>query len=303
MRKLKLKKQSLGEKIFDKFNYMLLASLAIMCIYPLYYVFIYSISNPLEAAKGGIYLLPKGFSLSTYNTMLTSNNIMQSTFISISRTVVGTALTVFCCAMFAYILQHPKMKLKRVLYRISVITMYLNAGLIPYYVLMSKIHLKNSFLLYVIPSAISMFNVILIKTYMEAMPKELEESAEVDGAGPMTVFLRIVLPLCKPILATIAIFAAVNQWNSWQDNMYLVSNPKLQTLQLNLLTYLNDVTANLMAMKSNSAAATQNITITQITPTSIRMTMTMIATLPILCVYPFFQRFFVKGIMIGAIKG
>ena len=297
------KRHSILDIIFDSFNYIFITAFSIMCVYPFYYIFIYSISLPKEAAKGNMYLWPKGFSLTGYIDLLKLSNISQAALISVSRTIIGTALTVVCCALFAYILQHPKLRFRKIIYRFSIMTMYLGAGLIPYYVLMTKLHLKDNFLLYVIPSAIGMFNVILIKTYIESMPKELEESADIDGAGPMTVFLRIIFPLSTPIIATVAIFSAVGQWNTWQDNMYLVSSPKLQTLQLVLLNYLNDSTANLMALKGNSNSANQNITISQTTPTTIRMTITMIVTMPILFVYPFFQRFFVGGIMIGAVKG
>jgi putative aldouronate transport system permease protein len=169
-------------------------------------------------------------------------------------------------------------------------------------VTMVRLGMKNSFLAYILPSAVVVFFVILIKTYIEQIPKELDESARMDGAGPLRIFASIVLPLCGPILATIAIFSAVNQWNAWQDNLYLVSNPKLQTLQFVLLRYLADQTANMMAIKARTSSAI-DVTVVELTPTSIRMTITMIVTLPILFVYPFFQRYFVSGIMIGAVKG
>lgn len=291
----------MGERVFAVFNYIFLLSLVFICIYPFYYIFIYSVSIPQEAAKGGIYFLPKGFTLASYVQMFKLNNILQSAFVSVSRTVVGTAVTVFCSSLFAYLLANPRLRHRKAIYRFAITTMYLNAGLIPWYVLMKELGLKNNFLLYVLPSAIIMFYVILIKTYIEQLPNALEESAMIDGAGPMRIFIRIILPLSLPILATIAIFSSVGQWNTWMDNLYLVSEPKLQTLQLLLLTYLSDQTANMMSIKSKMPG--MNITIVELTPTSVRMTITMIVTLPILLVYPFFQRFFVSGIMIGAVKG
>ena len=302
MAKFHRQDRSPGSILFDILNHIILLVFVVMCTYPFYYIFIYSVSIPAEAAKGGIYFFPKGFSLESYKQMFQLNNILNAAFISISRTLIGTALTVFCSAFFAYLLANPKMRFRKLINRITVTTMYLHAGLIPWYVMMLRLGLKNNFLLYIIPSAIIVFHVILIKTYIQQLPQSLEESAMIDGAGPVRIYMKIILPLCLPILATIAIFAAVGQWNTWQDNLYLASTPKLQTLQLLLLTYLSDQTANMMAIKSNSGV-NMNVTVVELTPMSIRMTITMIVTLPIIFVYPFFQRYFVSGIMIGAVKG
>lgn len=170
--------------------------------------------------------------------------------------------------------------------------MYFTSGLIPWYMLMVKINFKNSFLLYVLPGAISAFYVVLIKTYVESLPASLEESASLDGAGTLTIFFKIILPVCKPVLACVAVFGAVWQWNSWSDNMFLVTDAKLQTLQY--LLY------RMMQSASMSDAITGQ---TSIQPMAIRLTMTFITILPILLVYPFMQRFFVKGIMLGSVKG
>ncbi|MGO4269474.1 carbohydrate ABC transporter permease, partial [Paenibacillus sp. TAF58] len=174
------------------------------------------------------------------------------------------------------------------------------AGLIPWYITMKMLHLNNNFLLYVLPTAVSGFFVILLKTYIEQLPAALEESAMMDGAGYLTLFVRIIFPLCKPIVATVAIFAAVGQWNTWMDNYFLVQNQSLKTMQLTLYEYLSS--ANALATMSASDI-TKNAQRFVITPESIKMSTTMLVTLPILLVYPFLQRYFVKGIMLGAIKG
>ena len=181
--------------------------------------------------------------------------------------------------------------------------MYVNAGVIPWYLLMSALKLQNSFFLYIIPTAMSAYYIILIKTYLESLPESLMEAAEVEGAGLLTIFQKIVLPLCKPILATIAVFAAVGQWNSYFDNLMLVTNPKLQTLQLILYNYLNQSQqlASLSRQNLTSDAAAQLASLA--TSQSIQVTITIVTTLPILFVYPLMQRYFVKGIMIGAVKG
>ncbi|MFC5406170.1 carbohydrate ABC transporter permease [Cohnella soli] len=291
--------QRLSEAAFQTLNYLLFTCFMLLCIYPFYYIFIYSISDPAEAAKG-LLLLPKGVTFQSYSSMFQLDNIKQAFVVSTLRTIVGTAVTVFCCTMFGYVLTKDKMILRKTFYRILIATMYLNAGLIPWYLTMKAYSLGNSFLLYILPSAIVAFYVVLIKTFMEQLPAALEESAMMDGAGYPTIFFKIVFPLSIPIVATIAVFCAVNQWNTWTDNYFLVSTEKLQTLQLTLLHYLRE--SESIASQSTMDLTRQGSQI-RITPSTIRMTITMIVTLPILLVYPFLQRYFVKGIMLGAVKG
>lgn len=271
----------------------------LICIYPFYYVFIFSVSDPGQAVRG-ISFWPRGFSLINYKTIFELNDIGNAFLISVLRTVLGTVITVVCCTFFAYLMTHRYIWYKKIIYRFVIFTMYISAGIIPWYLWMGALHLQNSFLLYIVPSALSAYYVILIKTYLESLPESLMEAAEMEGAGLIKIFQRIVLPLSKPILATIAVFAAVGQWNSYFDNLMLVTNPKLQTLQLILYQYLNkaQMLASLSQRDLNSGAAVQ-----MATPRSIQVTITIITTLPILFVYPFMQKHFVKGIMVGAVKG
>ena len=178
--------------------------------------------------------------------------------------------------------------------------MYFNAGLIPMFMTMKTLHLTNSFWVYIIPAIVQPFNIIMVKTYVESIPRSLQEAAEIDGAGVLTVFFKVILPTSKPILATIAIWAAVGQWNSFQDTLIYITDQKLYSLQYLLYTYINQASSLASLVKSTgNAAAVANIA-TQQTPTSIRMT---IVVLPILFIYPMFQKYFVKGIMIGSVKG
>jgi len=284
---------------FSISNYFLLSLITFACIYPFYYIFIYSLSDPI-AAGGGLVFWPKGLNFDNYRRLLELPNISSSFVVSVLRTVIGTILTVFCCTLFAYIVTKRELPFRKFIYRFVVITLYLNAGLIPWYLTMKSLGLKNNFLLYVIPGAIVGFYVILIKTFIEQLPAALEESAMIDGAGYFTIFIKIIFFLSLPIIATIAVFAAVTQWNTWQDNFFLVSDPKLQTVQMVLYNYLNQVQsiANMTIQELNRGEAAR-----QITPQAVRMTMTMIVTIPILFVYPFLQRYFVKGLMLGAVKG
>lgn len=194
------------------------------------------------------------------------------------------------------------MYLRKVIYRMLIITMYVSGGLIPTYLVMRAFGLRNSFLIYVVPTALSAFNVVLIKTFIESLPKALEESAQIEGAGVLRCWLYIIMPASKPILATIAVFAMVGQWNAWFDNMIYMSHNDLDTLQFILYKYLQEtqnMTNRLKQLMESGVGEAEAST----TPATVRMTVTAVITLPILFVYPFMQRYFVKGIMIGAIKG
>ena len=284
---------------FSIFNYTFLSLLVIVTIYPFYYIFIYSISDSIEAQKG-VYLWPAGFSLEAYKTTVQLPGIADAAIVTLGRTILGTIITVLSCSFFAYLITKNELPFRRFIYRFVLITMYFNAGFIPWYLTMKTYGLQNNFLLYILPTAISGFNIILIKTFIEQLPPSLEESAKIDGAGYFRVFTSIIFPLSMPIVATIAIFSAVGQWNTWFDNFFLVENPKLQTLQLVLYNFLNQ-SSSLSNMSTEQL--TRGDMVRTLTPQSIRMTITMLVTLPIVLVYPLLQRYFVKGIMIGAVKG
>lgn len=284
--------------LFSAVTYTLMTVLMFLCFYPFYYVFIYSISDP-SAAQKGITILPNGVTLYNYLRVLKLEGIFRSFLISLSRTVSGTAITVLACSFFAYLVT-KNMYGRKIIYRFVIITMYLNSGLIPWYLTLKAYHMTNTFWVYIIPSAISAYYIVLLKTFIENLPISLEESAKLDGAGYITVFAKIVFPLSKPILATITVFSAVAQWNNWFDNYILVQSKQLETLQLMLYNYLNQ--ASQLSQMSTSSLQ-HGAAASALTAQSIRMTITMVATLPILFVYPWMQKYFVKGIMLGAVKG
>ena len=283
--------------VFASINYIAFFILAFLCFYPFYYIFIYSISDSAQLAKQTISFFPAGFSLYTYSQIFERGDVYHSFFISASRAVAGTLITIVCTSFFSYLLSKKEMFMRKTMYRLTVISMYANAGLVPWYVTMKGIGLKNSFLLYILPTAIGAFYVVLFKTYVEQLPPALEEAALIDGAGFITTFARIIFPVSMPIIATIAIFSAVSQWNSWQDNLFLCSEPKLTTLQLMLFNFLTSNTAT--SMRQMSMVKGGRI----MTPEAIKMTMCMITVLPIIIVYPSLQKYFIKGIMLGAVKG
>ena len=271
---------------------------AFLCIYPLWYIFINSLSQP-SAVNRGVFLIPMEFTTEAYKEMLNISGLTSSVWIAFARTVLGTLLTLVCSSFAAYLLANKDLPARKLLYRYFVITMYVNAGFIPYYLLISTINLKNNFLVYILPAAVQAYFLILIKTYVEGIPSELTEAAEIDGAGILRTYWQIILPLSKPIIATIAVFAAVNQWNAWSDDMFFMQGRK--SANLHCLQYLlyQKLQQNAVSTAAGAAAGAA----VKVSSTTLRMAMSFVTVVPILCVYPYMQRFFTKGIMLGAVKG
>lgn len=296
-------KVSKADHVFNFFNYLFFALITLICAYPFYYLIINSISANDLSANGLINFLPRKIHFQNYIDVLKMSGIGTAALVSVARTVIGTACTVLASAYLGFMFTQKKMWHRKLWYRLFVVTMYFNAGLIPMFMTMKTLHLTNSFWVYIIPAIVQPFNIIMVKTYVESIPRSLQEAAEIDGAGVLTVFFKVILPTSKPILATIAIWAAVGQWNSFQDTLIYITDQKLYSLQYLLYTYINQASSLASLVKSTgNAAAVANIA-TQQTPTSIRMTISVIVVLPILFIYPMFQKYFVKGIMIGSVKG
>lgn len=270
--------------------------IALICFYPFYYLMICTISDQKMVDLNQILFLPHGINFKNYAEIFQVQNLANSAFISVARTICTTALSLVCTSYMAYFFTKTNMWGRKFWYRFTVITMYFSAGMIPEYLNNRMLGLTNSFGIYVIPAAISVYNMVLVKTNIESMSPELEESAYLDGAGYLTTFFKIILPLQTPILATVSLFTAVNQWNDFFTTKLYITNTKLYTLQYLLYELLQQVTA--AAEQINNANPYASIT-----PTGIRLTLTAIVVIPIICVYPFVQRFYVKGIMVGAVKG
>lgn len=302
--KKKKKHYSGSDVSFNIVNYLIFGLFTLICVYPFYYLIINTISANDLSSNGMINFIPRRLHLENYKQILQLSGLGTAALVSLARTVIGTICTVLASAFLGFMFTQEKMWGRKFLYRFIVITMYFNAGLIPMFITMRTLHLTNTFWVYVIPAIVQPFNIILVKTYVESIPRALQEAAEIDGAGIMRIFVKIILPACTPILATVAIFSAVGQWNSFQDTLIYITDQKLYSLQYLLYTYINQANS-LAAMVRNSSGSALNMAAlaTQQTPTSIRMTVSVIVVLPILFVYPMFQRFFVKGIMIGSVKG
>ena len=301
---VKTEKNDVFDKLFIIINYLVFGIFTLICVYPFYYLIINTLSANDLSANGAINFMPKGFHLENYKQVLQLQGLSQAALVSVGRTVIGTACTVLASAFLGFMFTQEKMWKRKFWYRFFVITMYFNAGLIPMFITMKTLHLTNTFWVYVIPAIVQPFNIILVKTYVESIPKALQEAAEIDGASILKIFYKIILPASTPILATIAIFSAVGQWNSFQDTLIYITDQKLYSLQYLLYTYINQASSLAQLVKNNAGGALNVAALaTQQTPTSIRMTVSIIVVLPILFIYPLFQRFFVKGIMIGSVKG
>ena len=297
-------KTSTSEKVMMTVVYVVYSFFAFVCVYPFYYIFINTISANDLSERGKVIFWPKGFHLTNYQKVMQIPNLLDAAKVSVARTVVGTALTVIIAGFLGYMFTRETLWKRKVWYRFVVATMYFNAGIIPWFLTMKNLGLTNNFWGYIFPVAVQPFYIILCKTFCESVPKELQDAGEIDGAGTLRIFFSIILPVIKPILATIAIFAAVAQWNAFQDTLLLVTDQKLYTLQFTLYQYINQA-SSLKALVNNSSSGSDlaaSLAHAQ-TATSIRMTVTIVVVTPIMLVYPFFQKFFTKGIMIGAVKG
>jgi len=291
--------------MFSIVNYTVLAIFAFTTLYPFIYILAYSLSDGVEAMKNPIYFLPRGFTFENYIQIFQDTKFLDAYKITILRTVIGTALHVFLCALFAYALTKKTLPGRSFFTFFIFIPTLFSGGMIPTFVLYRDLGLIDSFWVYVIPFLYNFFNIIVLRTFFMQIPSSLEESAKMDGCGDFKIFIKIILPLSMPVLATIGLFNGVFHWNDWFTGTYFVTSKDLLPVQTLLNDLLNQSIAQADAAKNASQSGTSVglQTIAQTTPESLRMATLMVATLPILFVYPFLQKYFVKGVMIGSVKG
>ena len=293
----KKRNMSVPNVIFVICNTIFMIAFVVMTLYPIINTLAISFNDGTDALRGGVYLWPRKWTLKNYTTVLEKDNLITGAYITVARTIIGTVLSLAANAILAFIVSRKRFLFRKELSLFWVITMYVNGGLIPTFILYKNLGLTNSFYVYVIPGMINAFNMLVIRTFMNGLPDSLEESAQLDGAGYMQIFVKIISPLCKPVYATVALFVAVGQWNSWFDAMlYNRMSDKLTTLQYELMKLLSSVTN-----QGTSAEAMKNSTGT-VTPTSVRAAATIITMLPIICIYPFLQQYFVAGLTLGGVK-
>ena len=287
--------------IFTVCNTIFLVLFAVVTLYPVLNTLAYSFNDGSDAVRGGIHLLPRKWSLKAYSTVFHRQGILTGAKITVLRTIIGTLGSLVANALLSFILSRKKFLFKSSLSLFWVITMYVSGGLIPTMILFRYLHLTSSFWVYVVPGLVSAFNVMVLRTYMNGIPDSLEESAQLEGAGYMTIFIKIISPLCKPVYATIALFSAVYHWNSWFDAMlYNRMDTQYTTLQYELQKLLAAVTSA-TASPTNSSSMTEQAVQT-VTPITVRSAASIATMAPIIILYPFLQRYFVTGLTIGGVK-
>ncbi len=293
-------KPSLSDRVFDIVNYTFMTLVMIVTLYPFLNVLAISLNDSVDTVRGGITIWPRQFTFENYVQIFQYEGLLTGAKITVLRTLAGTLLGLLSGTMLGYVLSRGDFQGRKFMSTFLALTMYFSGGMIPVFILIRDLNMMNTFLVYIIPGMVSAFNVFVIRSFIDGLPYSLQESAKLDGANDFTIYYRIILPLCKPVLATIALFLAVGQWNSWFDTyLYNGSAPHLTTLQFELMKVLQST----QGQKSGMMAG-QNMAeiVKQVSPESIKMAITIVVTVPILIVYPFLQRYFVKGMTLGAVK-
>lgn len=281
---------------FDYVLMVLFCGMIVMTVYPFLNVLAISLNDPMDTMRNVNFVIPRQFTLANYRFIFAENNMVQPMIMSVVKTLVGTGLGVVFTAMLAYVLSRKDFYFNKSFTIIFIVTMYVSGGMIPEYLLiMRTLRMGNNFWVYIIPGLIWVYNVILVRSFIEGMPLALQEAAKIDGANDFTIWLKVILPLCKPVLATVALFIAVGQWNSFMDT-YLYAR-ELPTLQYVLYEIMESA-----QIKVDPHAAALGQLKNTVSPMSVRMAVTVVATVPILVVYPFLQKYFVGGITLGAVK-
>jgi putative aldouronate transport system permease protein len=288
--------RSPGEKLFNVFNILLLSVVGFLAVYPFVYTLTISLSTAAGVARGGLQLFPREISWTAYQMVLSDPGIRTGYFNSLFRTVTGTCLTLLMTSLAAYPLSRKRMPYRKRIMFFLLFTMLFSGGLVPYYLLIRNLGLTDNRLVYVLPTMLSAFNIIILKNFFQQIPESLEESARMDGAGDFSILFRIFIPLCKPALATIALWTAVFHWNAWFDALIFVTDDSKQVLQIFLQRIVIENTTEVIEM------GLAQPDVTQFSSETIKAATVVVTIIPMLLIYPFVQRFFVKGIMLGGIK-
>jgi putative aldouronate transport system permease protein len=297
------KRKPLRSSVFTWINYLIITLATLVTLYPFYYCVMLSFNDGKDAQRGGIYFWPRAFTLENYQQVFTDPLILTSAQTSILRTVLGTAAAVFITAMFSYAVSRPKLRFRKFYMFLGLATMFFSGGLIPYYLLIRSLGLINNFLVYILPNLFAMFNAVIFISFFRTLPLSLEESAKMDGANDMVVFLKIILPISMPVIATIALFVGVGQWNSWFDTTLFTKSDRLETLShlmvkmLNTARYFEQIADKTM-VGSRSLSQMKGLTVN-----ALQLATMVVTSFPIMVAYPFLQKYFVQGVMLGSIKG
>lgn len=295
-----VKDNSLSDRIFNIGNVIFMLMLIVVTLYPFWYSIIGSFNTGSDYAKGGVFLWTRDFTFSNYQALFSDSALIRAFGITIARTIIGTITHIVFTAIFAYAFSRPNLKYKNVYGTIGLMSMYLSGGLIPFFILINALGLYNNFLIYIIPTLFSFWNVILFRSYFAELPDALIESAKIDGAGEYRIFFTMIIPLSKPVIAAIALFTAVGHWNAYYDSMVYTLGSDLQTVQLYILKLIQSTEAGLLLANMSSSSVVSH---SSVTTTTLQLAAMVAASLPIIVIYPFVQKFFIKGMLIGSVKG
>lgn len=292
-------KNTRGEKIFDVVNLFVLVFIGFVSLYPFWQIVAESFNEPLDAMRGGIYFFPRKFSLIAYKTVFANDTLLTSFFVSVARTLAGTFVSIVVTALLAYALSKPFLAGRKVYSLLCLATMFFSGGMIPTYLIISRLGLIDNFLVFILPSAVNVWNMIILRTFFENIPVSLEESAKLDGAGWYRIFFTITLPLSGSAIATVCLFFAVAQWSAWFDAyIYILDARHLYPMQTILMRIINQNAITGGDIVGGNVGGTITVT-----ADAIKLATIVVSTVPILCVYPFVQKYFVQGILIGSVKG
>lgn len=291
-------RRTASDRVLDTLVYIVLAVVLVLSVYPLYLAVVLSFNEGIDAQLGGIYLWPRKFTLENYERFFTDETWLKSIVVTVLRTVIGTVSTVFFTSFVAYGLSHRALIGRKLYMNLFIFAMYFSGGVIPYYAVLRSVGLLDTFAVYIIPALLNLFYVLVAISFFQGIPEELQEAARVDGAGEMRIFFQVILPVATPLLATVAIFVSVQHWNSWYDSAFFVRNQDLMTLAYRMMAVMKKSDLSQMTQSAAGAVSTMHVT-----SMSVQLAAMVIATMPVVVVYPFFQRYIISGIAIGAVKG
>lgn len=291
------KRQSASETVFEIVNSILMLVICFITLYPIWYVLVNAFNDGSDAMRGGIYWWPRQFSLTSFEAVFRSGGIMTAMWVTVAKTLLGVVVHVFFTAMVAYSFSRRELIGRKIYMFIGTITMFFGGGLIPYYLLIRDLNLLDNFLVYIIPAAFSFFDLIIFLSFFREIPAGLEEAAKIDGANDFKIFYKVIIPVSMPVVATIALFHGVYQWNDYFTGMIYINNTDLQPIQTYLFRVVAQSSSNQMLQSMPSGVAVS------VTSQSLKLATMVVTTAPIVFVYPFLQKYFVKGFMIGSIKG
>lgn len=294
-------KKSFAEKTFNVFNISFMLLIAIIMIYPYLNQMAISFNEGADSARGGITIIPRVFTLQNYKAILTNSDFLDAAVISVCKTVLNTVVATFINFSAAYGLTRKGLPYRKAITLYLMIPAYISAGVIPMYMLYRDLHIINTFWVYVFPVLYSFYNIVIIRSFLQELPASLEESAKLDGATDFKIMLKIIVPISMPVIATVALWSAVNSWNGWTDTLMYVTDKKLYTLQYLMMRLVKESEmAQQMALQLSMGQTAENVTKT--TSESVKAASLIVTTLPIIVVYPFLQKYFIKGVTLGAVK-